>query len=173
MYFLFRLLTENRIESIVEFGSGQSTILIDRLRADSSSHVCYEEDAAWHASVSAKIPRCDYRLSPLEQTEVDGVICMAYSGMTPVAFDFMLVDGPRGVDEYSRFGCVETIRANTTKDFVIVFDDCDRPGERQTIQFVEQMLSSKGVVFRKRELHGRTSQAILATAGFTPVLYYW
>lgn len=85
----------------------------------------------------------------------------------------MLVDGPRGVDEFSRFGCVETIRANTTKDFVIVFDDCDRPGEIQTIRFVEQLLASKGDIFRKRELRGRTSQAILATAGFSSVLYYW
>lgn len=98
---------------------------------------------------------------------------MAYSGVTPVGFDLMLIDGPRGVDSFSRFGCVETIRANTAKDFVIVFDDSDRPGEIQTIGFVEQLLAAKGLEFKQRELRGRTSQAILATPGFSSVLYYW
>ena len=173
MYLLFRLLTENRIESIVEFGSGQSTILIDRLHSATASHVCYEDDPYWHATISAKVGRCDYRLCPLEQREIDGVTCRTYSRMSDVEFDLMLVDGPRGVEEFSRFGCVETIRSNAAKEFIIVFDDCDRPGEIQTIGFVERLLVSKGVVFRKREFRGRTSHAILATAGFDSALDYW
>lgn len=173
LYLLFRLLTENKIDSIVEFGSGQTTILIDRLRADAARHVCYEDDPAWHAAVSKKVSRCDYRLSPLEQKLIDGVACRTYSGVTPIEFDLALVDGPRGVDQYSRFGCVDTIRSNPRKDFVVVFDDCDRPGEVQTIRIVEQVLASKGIGFEKRELRGRTHQAVLAAGDFKHVLFYW
>lgn len=173
MYFLFRLLTENNIDSIVEFGSGQTTILIDRLRSDTARHVCYEDAPSWHAAVSKKVSRCDYQLHPLEKRIVEGVACDTYSGVTAVEFDLLLVDGPRGVDQYSRFGCVETIRANTRKDFAIVFDDCDRPGEIQTIRYVEKLLAAKGVAFEKRELSGRTRQAILAAGDLKATLYYW
>ena len=173
MYLLFRLLTENKIDSIVEFGSGQSTVLIDRLRSDAARHVCYEDDPAWHAAVSKKVSRCDYRLCPLEQRVIDGVTCRAYSGVTPIEFDLALVDGPRGVDQYSRFGCIDMIRSNPREDFVIVFDDCNRPGEVQTIQVVEKALASKGIGFEKRELGGRTHQAVFAAGNFRNVLYYW
>ena len=104
---------------------------------------------------------------------IDGVACDAYSGVTPVEFDLALIDGPRGVDQYSRFGCIDTIRSNPRKDFVIVFDDCNRPGEIQTIGVVEKLLRSKGAGFEKRELSGRTRQAVFASGAFKHVLYYW
>lgn len=173
MYLLCRLLTENNIDSIVEFGSGQSTILIDRLRSDSARHICYEDAASWHDAVSKKLSRCEYRLCPLEKRVIEGIACETYSGVTPIEFDLMLVDGPRGVGQYSRFGCVETIRANTRKDFAIVFDDCNRPGEVQTIRFVEQLLAARGIGFEKRELSGRTRQALLAAGNLKAALYYW
>lgn len=173
MYLLFRLLTENKIDSVVEFGSGQTTILVDRLRSDAARHVCYEDDPAWHAAVSKKLSRCDYRLSPLEQRVIDGVTCRAYSGVAPVEFDLALIDGPRGVDQYSRFGCIDTIRSNPRKDFVIVFDDSNRPGEVQTIRAAEEVLASKGIAFEKRDLSGRTRQTIFAAGSFKNVLYYW
>jgi hypothetical protein len=173
MYLLFRLLTENKIESIVEFGSGQTTILIDRLHSDAARHVCYEDDATWHATICKKVSRCDYRLRPLEKRVIEGVTCQAHSGAEAVEFDLLLVDGPRGVDRYSRFGCVDTIRANARKDFVIVFDDCNRAGEIQTIRFVERLLASRGIGFETRELSGRTRQAVLAAGNLKAVLYYW
>jgi hypothetical protein len=173
MYLLFRLLTENKIDSIVEFGSGQSTILIDRLRSDAARHVCYEDDPAWHGAVSKKVSRSDYRLCALEQRVIDGVTCRAYSGVTPIEFDLALVDGPRGVDHYSRFGCIDTIRSNPRKDFVIVFDDGNRPGEMQTIRVVEEILAAKNIEFAKRELIGRNHQVVFAAGDFKNVLYYW
>jgi len=173
LYLLFRLLTENRIDSIVEFGSGQSTILIDRLRADGARHVCYEDNPDWHATISKRVTRCDYRFCPLERRVIDGVGFDAYSGVTPIDFDLALIDGPRGVDQYSRFGCVDTIRSNHREDFVIVFDDCNRPGEVQTIRVVEQILGSRGIGFEKRELSGRNRQAVFAAGIFRHVLFYW
>jgi hypothetical protein len=173
MYLLVRLLTENRFHSIVEFGSGQSTILVDRLRADTFAHVAYEDDAAWHAVTSPKLTRCEYRLCPLEERTIDGVTCQAYSGVAPVAFDLMLVDGPRGVSQYSRFGCVESIRAKATADFVIVFDDSDRPGEKQTIAHVERLLAERGIAYKRRDFGGRNKHAVLAAGRFEHVLYYW
>ena len=117
------------------------------MRADAARHVCYEDNPDWHATISRKVSRCDYRLCPLERTVIDGVACDAYSGVTPIEFDLALIDGPRGVDQYSRVGCVETIRSNCRNEFVIVFDDSNRAGEVQTISVVGQILRSKGIEF--------------------------
>ena len=173
MYLLFRIITEHRIESVAEFGSGQSTILIDRLRAGIGRHVCYEDDPSWHASISVKLKRCDYRLRPLAQRVISGVGCRTYSEVDVSDFDLMLVDGPKGVEEFSRFGCVDAIVANQRNDFVIIFDDSERPGERQTIEFVERLLKERSIGYRRRDLRGRTGQAVLATGSFESVLYYW
>lgn len=143
------------------------------MRAEAARHVCYEDSPDWHGTISKKVSRCDYRLCPLERTVIDGVACNAYSGVAPVEFDLALVDGPRGADHYSRFGCIDTIRRNQRTDFVIVFDDCDRPGERQTIRVAKQILGSKGIGFEERELSGRTRQAVFAAGALKRVLYYW
>lgn len=173
MYLLFRLLTENRIESIVEFGSGQTTILIDRIRADSARHVAYEDDETWYTMTATKLSRCDYRLRPLARRSIEGVSCLAYDGIEPVSFDLMLVDGPKGVERYSRFGCVEFIQAGASRDFVIIFDDSDRPGEIQTLAAVERILAANEVVYTRRDFGGRTQHAVLAAGCFEHVVYYW
>ena len=173
LYFLARLLTENHVESIVELGSGQSTILIDRLRADSARHVAYEDDPAWHAVTAARLSRCDFRLRPLQERTIEGISCRTYADVEPVDFDLMLIDGPRGTPQFSRFGCVEMIQSRGRGDFVIVFDDCDRPGERQTIDFVERALARDGVAFERRDFGGRTQHAVLAVGRYQHVLYYW
>jgi hypothetical protein len=173
MYLLFRLLTEHRIDSIVEFGSGQTTILIDRLRAESAQHVAYEDDAAWHAVTAGKLSRCDYRLRPLERRTIEGVPCLTYGGIEPRGFDLLLVDGPKGVERFSRFGCVDMIRAGTRSDFVVIFDDSDRPGEIETLGFVERLLAEKKVAYRRRDFGGRTQHAVLVAGRFENVIYYW
>jgi hypothetical protein len=173
LYLLARLLTENRFSSILEFGSGQTTILIDRLAREGTRHVAYEDDPAWHAVTSARIQRCDYRLRPLEQRTIDGIPCATYADGGPEGFDLMLIDGPLGTPQFSRFGCVEPIRANPQGEFVIVFDDCDRPGEVQTIEFVQRLLTLKGIAYTRRDLGGRTPHAVLATRKFDHILYYW
>ncbi len=83
------------------------------------------------------------------------------------------MDGPRGTPRFSRFGCVEVIRDCARGDFVIVFDDSDRPGEKQTIEFVENLLAQKEITCERRDFGGRTQHAVLAAGRFRHVLYYW
>ena len=49
MYLLFRVLEELPVSSIVEFGSGQSTVLIDRIKRPETCH-------AWVMGVTNRLP---------------------------------------------------------------------------------------------------------------------
>src|SRR6185437_4394464 len=72
LYLLIRLLRENAVATIVELGSGESTRLIDRVKAPGTRHVCYENDAAWFERTAPRLRACDYRLRPLERFRLDG-----------------------------------------------------------------------------------------------------
>ncbi|MFO1362582.1 MAG: hypothetical protein U1F45_08905 [Burkholderiales bacterium] len=46
-------------------------------------------------------------------------------------FDLMLVDGPSGVEHFPGLAAGRRFPP-TAEDFILVFDDCVRPGERET-----------------------------------------
>jgi predicted O-methyltransferase YrrM len=173
MYLLARILAEQPVESVLEFGSGQSTLLIDRLARPGREHVCYEEDAAWHAQLAPRLRSCDYRLRPLVREAIDSVAADTYGSVAAQDFDLLLVDGPRGVDRYSRLGCVSAVRANRKSDFVVVLDDADRVGEQDTLGVLKRDLERRGLPYRLAFLEARSTQAVLAVGRFAPVTWYF
>jgi hypothetical protein len=173
MYLLFRLLTEHAVSTIVELGSGQTTLLIDRIRQQETRHVCYEQDRLWHDHLGRILQRCDYRLRSMAGGYRDGIEFQWYEDVELCDFELLLVDGPIGVDRFSRFGCIDLIAANRSPDFVIVFDDSARPGERDTISHVRKVLDGSGVDYKLNELIGRAEQTIITAGRFRPVSYYY
>jgi predicted O-methyltransferase YrrM len=173
MYLLFRLFADNRVESVVELGSGQSTLLIDRIKAEPTRHVCYEEDPQWHALLGAKLKNCDYRHSPLVEKISHGIRHDGYARLESTDFDVLLVDGPRGVDRYSRFDCVQLALANSRPDYLIVIDDADRPGETQTVRHLVDALRRRGDEVKLSYGRGRTAQALVSCGRFVHCAYYF
>src|SRR5918996_1268758 len=90
LYLLFRVIRENRLETIVELGSGQSTILIDRIKPPGTRHVCYEDDPYWFDRVRHDLTDTDYRLRPLASVEIEGRGHKWYSDVEPTDFDLLL-----------------------------------------------------------------------------------
>ena len=173
MYFLFRVFDEHEIRSVVEFGSGQTTRLIDRIKKAGTYHVCYEHSAEWHALFAPRLIGCDYRLRPLEEVITEGRRVQWYSDVEARDFDLLLVDGPPGTDRFSRFGCVELIRSHIAKDFLIVIDDAQRQGEQDTVAHIVNLLRKAELTFRFNQLHGRTTQTVIAGGRFVGATYYY
>ena len=173
LYLLGRILSEQKALSILELGSGETTRLIDQLRDDDATHVCLEDDATWHTRISPRLRRCDYRLRPLVSRTIEGRPCLTYPDLSVERFDLLVVDGPHETEDRSRIGCLEPIRENTNQDFVIILDDCERKGERQTRAFIEMALRQKGATFRYRELRAKKTQGVFAAGRFDEVLFYW
>ena len=173
MYLLFRVLKENKVDTVIELGSGQSTLLIDRIKAVGTQHTCYEEDPSWHTLMQERLNDCDYRRSDLADKNDDGVRHRGYAMLAPADFNVLLVDGPRGVDRYSRFDCVPLALANAELDYLIIVDDADRPGEMQTIRHLFDALRRRGDDVRLSYGRGRTAQALISAGRFKHCAHYF
>jgi hypothetical protein len=173
MYLLTRILGELPIRHIVEMGSGQSTVLIDRLRAEDGSHVAYEQNPQWAATVSARAPRCAVRHSALRPTTFEGVSYDGYGDLQCIDFDLLLVDGPNGTDHHSRFDCVPLVAANRSREFIVIVDDAGRPGEQETLEQLVRVLNRREIAHKVNYLSGRTTQAVITTEGMRAASYFY
>ena len=173
MYLLFRVFDEHDIRSVVEFGSGQTTRLIDRIKKSGTHHVCYENSADWHARLAPLLTSCDYRLQPLAEVTTDERRVQWYSGVEAQNFDLMLIDGPVGTERFSRFGCVELIRSHISKDFLIIMDDGQRRGEQDTVAHIVDLLQRAGLAFRINQLQVRSTQTVIGGGRFIAATYYY
>lgn len=173
MYLLTRVMTELPVQRVIELGSGQSTILIDRLRPTAGMHVAYEQSEIWARTVAARAPRCELRCSPLADTVFEGVRYAGFGALQKADFELLLVDGPNGTDHASRYDCVPLVEANQAREFVVIVDDADRPGERETVAALTAVLTRRGIEHKLNHLHGRNTQAVITTAGMRAASYFF
>ena len=173
LYLLTRVMKELPARRIVELGSGESTVLIDKLRPADGSHIAYDQTAFWVESVMRRAPRCNVRHAQLTQKEFQGVSYSGYAGLQPQEFDLLLVDGPNGTDHASRYDAVALVAGNPSPEFIVIVDDAERPGERETVDSLAALLRSRGVDFKLNHLAGRTTQAVITTPRFRAASYYF
>lgn len=173
MYLLTRIMKELPIRNVIEFGSGQSTVLIDRIKEAGCSHIAYEQNTLWANILRSRLSDCDLRESAMTPMEHNGITYLGFQTLEIQPFDLLLVDGPIGTDEFSRFACVPLIEANVSREFVIIFDDASRPGEQDTISHVTDLLSKNKVDFKLNYLSGRTTQALITTPKYRAASYFF
>lgn len=173
MYLLTRVLSELPVRHILELGSGETTVLIDRLRHADGSHVAWDQADFWVQKVAARAPRCQVRHAPIVDKSFEGVAFGGYQNVETVDFDLLLVDGPNGTDHVSRYDCVPLVAANRTKEFIVVVDDAGRPGEQETVQALARLLTARGVDFKLNHLAGRTTQAVITTPAYRAASYFY
>lgn len=173
MYLLTRVLAELPVRRIVELGSGETTVLIDRLRAAEGRHVAYDQADFWVEKVARRAPRCEVRHAPIVEKTFEGVAFAGYRDLQPVDFDLLLVDGPNGSDHVSRYDCVPLVAANQAKEFIVIVDDAGRPGEQETVQALARLLTARGIDFKLNHLAGRTTQAVITTPAFRAASYFF
>jgi hypothetical protein len=173
LYLLTRAMSELPVKCVVEMGSGQSTVLVDKLLPEGGSHQAYEQDADWAARIGARLQRSRVQHSPLAQTTHEGQSYAGLSGVRPEAFDLLLVDGPNGTDHLSRFDCVPLVAAHPGKEFMVIIDDADRPGEQETVAAMSALLRQRGIDFKLNYLHGRNAHALFTTPRFRAASYFF
>lgn len=139
LYLIFRLLRDFPRLGILELGAGQSTILLEALhRAGLATSVTtLEHDQTWAASIGSNVGH-EVLTAPLRRESVLGVETEIYDTALAARFDCMIVDGPVGAARQSRWGTLKLLQQNLAPEFVVIFDDAERPGERDTIgRFLE------------------------------------
>lgn len=150
-YLILRIITENPVTRVLDIGAGQSTLLLDALsKKYGLDVVTLETDADWASRIGERVSHkvCH---SPLTARTIHGVDVQGYADLSGIdgKFDLILVDAPIGTKRHSRWAALEVIDAFRADDGVIIFDDAERRGERDTIgRFSALHPDMKGRYFR-------------------------
>lgn len=147
LHVLLELLDETKPRTIVEFGSGLSTVMVANwLRAHGNGHLyTFDHDRSWANQTCRCLCRnsldvyVTMHVCPLVPTETCGVHTTWYSAgkyLEPLQnVDFVIVDGPPGgrAKRLSRLGAIDALKGALSRTCVIVLDDAHRAGEQEVL----------------------------------------
>ncbi len=172
-YVLKRILMEARPKRILEFGIGESTRFINQflLRELSNSVLTsIEHDEHWISVVTNRdnfSDRVKIRHLPLEEKSIFGNIVRSYVTdelFMAGGYDLIIVDGPNASERYSRFHIVEYAKYLHIEDqFIIMFDDYNRRGERETAEILLSDLTDRGFAVNTKVYDGLKSLLVITS----------
>ncbi|MEE1362425.1 MAG: hypothetical protein U0K23_07580 [Selenomonadaceae bacterium] len=155
LYVLYRVLDEVKPNSILELGLGQSSKLTTQYAIkDGVQHDIVEHDMEWVSFFTSSWKYFSnntlVNVCPLKEAVHNNQKYLRYDNFDKVVdekkYNLIIVDGPFGGDfEASRRDILSHIPDILDKDFVVLFDDCGRPGERNTVQDFINMLNNIGI----------------------------
>jgi hypothetical protein len=169
LYVLFRLACDFPDRQWLELGAGQSTLLLDALAKAGrvAGALTLEHDGDWADRLQGQVAHA-VQHAPLRDISAFGVVAPAYDARLDQRFDIVVVDGPIGTPEHSRWGALDMLRDRLAEDFVVVFDDAERPGERATIEKFLEFRPATGHAF----VHAMKSQCLVFTEKYRTVASY-
>ncbi len=178
LYALYRILNEVHPKSILETGLGQSTKMIslyNRKHKD-CHHRVVEHDSSWiefftnHFNVPetteiVELPITDITIDLGKGSSNVTVYEGFAEKFTGQQFDFMCIDGPFGFrsPQYARVDLFGILPECLAESFVILLDDCNRDGEKNTLNLISELLSENSIPHRKNIYFGEKGTGILVS----------
>lgn len=174
LYVMYRVLNEVQPRNILELGLGQSTRMIAQYAACCKArHQIVEHAPEWieFFARSFKLPSCssivtlDRELVPYKEAEAVRVFKDFSKTFAGQRFDFISIDAPLGGDmkQYARIDVLQLLPDCLAEDFVIMLDDCERPGEQHTWKEMEHALDSHGVKYATGVYSGKKDCWIMSS----------
>ena len=157
MYMLYRILDNVRPVHILEMGIGQTSRMTSQYIAYCNSNATLdiiENDADWIAAYqpqlaqndNIKIHQCDLEFFTYDNTE-----CRKYKNLSRISaqnkYDLIIIDGPLGwAQTLPRSNILDLIKdRNLADEFIIIFDDAERIGEKNTINQTIALLKGQDI----------------------------
>ena len=179
LYVLRRILKDFEIASVLELGLGESTKFVSTYMEHflpNCKHHIIEHDKDWldRFTANASLGKgSSIRLLPLIEHTVKNKITVGYSDLSVAVndkYDLYIVDGPCGTDHYSRYDIIRLISGQKTIDNIIVlFDDADRQGEKETIRDFISLLRSRKINYYIGQYKGMKEVKVIATERYKAV----
>jgi len=174
-YVLARVLSDYKPKKIIEFGLGESSKVIstflDKEMPDSScQHTIIEQSPDWRDAFNQRFKlsdRSEVKICKLIEKTKDGFIYNGYDNIEAAVnqkYDLYIVDGPFGGPRFSRYDIMALAKEFVPGDeFIIMLDDYQRPGERETADTLLEMFKTKNITIHKGVYTGNKSVLLLAT----------
>lgn len=172
LYIIYRVLNDFKPKSILEFGLGESSKMTYQYvmhHADYQLRII-EQDKNWLDFFSNEKynVKDNTILLPIEEISLLGNKTNVYKDLIPSInnkkYDFIIIDGPWGSKNNSRSQIVDIIENELLeKEFVILIDDFERVGEKQTADRILSLLSKKGIKYNVGAYSGLKDTAIICS----------
>lgn len=159
LYVLYRVLNGVKPQSILELGLGQSTRMITQYVGNDSKvkHRVIEHDPEWidffkmenKLYAGSEVVQLDLTQDCFEE---DPSVLM-YKGfkdsLSDRVYDFVSVDAPfgGGANMYARVDIIALIPECLAESFVIMVDDANRDGEKNTIELIKKKLEENHIEY--------------------------
>ena len=172
-YVLNRILSDYKPNKILELGLGESSKFVSTYLDNSlfeTSHTIIEQDENWKNSFETS-----YKLSSrskiihclLQEKEIKGFKTKMYQGLDEKIkenFDLYIVDGPHGSERYSRFDIVALVsNFNEENQFIILMDDTNRQGEKDTVTEIKEVLKMKNISYYQGDFIGNKCVTLIVS----------
>ena len=173
LYVLVRILSDYKPKKIIEFGLGESSKIVSSFlnnELQNSTHLIIEQDENWIEAFKSRFnlsKNSELLPLPLEVKMVNGFPVRSYHSIEKKVngiFDLYIVDGPLYSLNFSRYDiCLLAERFILNDEFIIIIDDYNREGEKQTITDLINQLTVKGIETHTGIYGGNKSQIVIAT----------
>jgi hypothetical protein len=172
-YVLNRVLSDYKPKSILDLGLGESSKFISSYLENDlidSRHIIAEQSKEWIEEFKVRFAltnRSTVVFCPLAESVVKGHKINSYGNFNERIkgkFDLYIIDGPFGSPRYSRYDIISKIEEFDINDeFIILFDDTDRVGERDTFYDAVRILKDKKIEIFTSDYVGNKTVTVLAT----------
>lgn len=175
LYVLFRVLSNMKPKHILELGLGQSTRMTTQYAATNSEidHKVVEHDNEWISffqneymlAENTSIVQLDYDFVAFKDSEAVRVFRGFKDKFQGKKYDLILVDAPLGGDmkQYSRIDILDLLPECLDDRFVIMIDDTERSGEKNTVKEICKMLNQSGIDYAIGDYSGKKSSALICS----------
>lgn len=168
---LYRILNHQRFNNILEFGLGQTSRMIHQYaNYYKVQATTVEHDEQWvdfTKNDTKNTYPINIKLLPLNMVDYKGYSTRTYKDIETTfvnqKFDFILVDGPFGSEHFSRSQIIHLIQSNLSDTFCIILDDCERTGERETLNEIHNILREKAIQYSYTIYHGRKDHSVICS----------
>lgn len=172
LYILGRILDEFEPKNILEFGLGETSKFINCYMNHSlkyTHHDIIEDNLLWVEQYKfEKNERCKIHVKDLTNIRVRDLgniqIFKNLEDVLKPNYDLYIIDGPRGVKNYSRYDiCLLAENLFEKSEFIIIFDDAGRKGEQETLEELYKTLTKKNITYHTNVITGTKNQEIIVT----------
>ncbi len=145
LYHIVRSLACVRPSQVLELGAGQSSLLLSACNGVvfKGNVMTIEQDKGWAEALASRVTNEVVHV-PARWTKVGLSTIVKYEGLTSLIgnqqFEMVIVDGPTGTRTFSRSSILDHLGNLSPEKFIIIFDDINRPGEKQVVKKLSKEL---------------------------------
>ena len=158
LYVLYRILNEIKPQHILELGLGQTTRMISQYAGwQKADHYVVEHDTRWISFFENDFSLSDRtKIVNLELTErsfLDDPQVVSYKNFKESfenkKFNLISIDAPFGyaAEIYARVDIIDLLPECLGESFVILIDDYNRAGEKQTVEVIKKTFDARNIAY--------------------------